>query len=155
MVDMPSQDIAKKLGVQLNTLRQWIRRYKWVDARTAQRTRGAEIVAKHVLGVATDAVIQHQARVSKAVDKHIDCIAESFTSEPEQLVKLGQALKHFDDVGRRNLGLSTEGEGKSPVAFNLNIGSMEVRKKSTEIDSTSPVVDVDSMQVVEDQQKIV
>lgn len=135
MVDMPTIEIAQKLGVQITTMRQWIRRDKWVDARKAIKSRGASIVAQHVLGAAQDAVLQHQTRVAKVYEANIDSLSKIQVTKPQEFVQVATALKGFDDVARRNLGIADSDQPSQSFSFHL-IGGMPP-DKVLEIDISS------------------
>lgn len=125
MAGLPPSEIAVRLGINRNTLRIWGNRGKWpTDKKRASQASAA--ILDHVTTMTmADSILQHQKRVSAVVDVHIDSLSSFQPVQAKEFVEVGQALKHLDDVGRRNLGMIESSSGNKPTTFNFNLSKME------------------------------
>lgn len=159
----PAQ-IAAKLGISFNNVRQWAVRGQWAKERDAKRNAASTLLEKVQAETLADVHLRHKERISRATDKHIDSIVYMEAADPQELVQLGQALKHFNDVARVNLGMSQdEASGGSKTSFNFNLGAMTVTKKCELSEQTvelnviplayPAVVEIESTQVIHNEQE--
>lgn len=150
MVGLQATEISKRLGVKLVTVRQWIQRDGLAKERQARKEANTDLVDQVTATTLADAALTHQKRVAKVYERHIDSLAEFTPVAAKEFVDVATALKNLDDVGRRNLGLSTENEGKAGSnTFNFNLNSLNVSKKFTSEPVESAAIDVQTTQVID------
>lgn len=134
MLGIGPYEIAERLGIDHSRLRQWVARGKWHEEKKQKRNLTISVVEDHMAEQVADVVLQHQKRVASVYEKQIDSLAKLESKKASDHVQISQALKNYDDVGRRNLGLSSDGdsEGK-PNTFNFNLGSMQLPMKTAQV----------------------
>lgn len=123
--------IAQDLGLQRSTVAQWAGRGRWAEERKAIVMRTTETVGRTAEDVTNCHILRHQERIQGVVTAQIDSLAKIPLKEAHSILEVARALKTLDDVGRRNLGMDTEGNGSVAPrpTFNFNIGSMKLARK--------------------------
>jgi len=136
MIGIPAKELAQRLGIETNTVRQWITRYGWAKEKSTTREAHTKVIDNIHAQTLSDVIVKHQAKVAKVYACQLDRLAETVAVTPREFVEIGTALKVFDDVGRRNLGLSDSGDalGKSQV-FNFNLGQAGLPQKQVTIEA--------------------
>lgn len=122
MTGLPPSEIAQRLGIKYNKLRLWCQRGKWTERKRQMQQGHAALLDKTVAMTLADNVLHHQKRVAQVYEGKIDSLSKFNPVEAKEFVEVSQALKNFDDVGRRNLGLSDESDSKNKSAtFHFNL----------------------------------
>jgi hypothetical protein len=88
----------------------------------------------------TTAIDNHLTQIASVARGQIDRLGQFQAKKPADFVPLANALKTFDDVARRNLGLSS---GEQPhTQFNMAIGDMPTTKTvlPVQVESQMPEV---------------
>jgi hypothetical protein len=137
--------IAQDMGLKRSTVAQWASRGRWDEDRKAIVTRTRETVGMTAEDVTNCHVVQHIERIQEVVTAQIDTLAKIPLKEAHSILEVARALKTFDDVARRNLGISNEEPPAQPAKFfNFNIGSMKVAKKCDLPYAQPPVIEAET-----------
>lgn len=155
------QALSDKYGLKPDTIAQRANRYGWkcstIVARDAARKAVAVAVKAHVsqglaelkpqLEQAAQEWIQGAREAASKVVKQVSSRLDA-SQEPEDLVKLANALDRADTVGRRALRLDAPeatNAGRPLVSMHFGEGSLSIVLGDTQAPLDSgPVIDVDS-----------
>ena len=153
LVGETPMQISERLGVKRITIQQWVTRYKWQAEKKARRDQSTRVIDQLHSDTLADVIVQHQERVKRAVDRHMDTIAQGEVADPDALVKTATALEKLDSVGRRNLGMNTESDsGAARTTFNFNLGGVKVTKKLTFEQDRQATIEAPTTQVTDSEQ---
>lgn len=115
-----ADEICSSLGLNKGTVRVWGTRGKWVAEKDALNAKVVAKIAGRVDRLKGVEVDKHQARINDLVDRKLDILDRLEVRKVSDLVPLANALKTFDDVKRRNLGLDSEAPGSTSFHLHAN-----------------------------------
>jgi hypothetical protein len=129
-LNVTTKEIAKKIGVQHNTVRQWVARGKWSEKKKARQSAAIAIVDGVTESALTDYVMLHQKREAAVYERHLDRLAEFDPKKSGDFVNCATALKTLSEVARRNLGMEPiAGSPAGATTFNFNLGEVKAARK--------------------------
>lgn len=123
IVGMGATEIAQKLGIGRHNVNSWASKGKWAAKRKHLVAVSDAHLEKRILDVTTDAVLQHQERISNAVGHLMDAAVKINIRKASDLVPLANSLRTLDDIGRRNVGLGIEEKPSANTNFHLHMGN--------------------------------
>lgn len=141
MIGLQHKEIAQRLGIKPDSVRQWSNRYRWPEIKAARTDKASKVLQTLHENSVADIIEQHEKRVSRVYEGKIDMLDKFQPVDSKEFVDVANALDKLDQVARRNLGMQTE--QTSNATFQLNIGSWSVKKREAEvIDVTPPSLDI-------------
>ena len=123
--------IASELGVGVGTIRCWASRHKWqvhkaqVQSAVVSKLSGKIENTEDIVNVA---VSEHSNRIGNAMKGQIDRLANLQLKSEHSIAEVAAAYKTFDDIARRNLGMSTE--QPAMIAFGFHQAPAQPTKKA-------------------------
>lgn len=161
LAGMSYDDLSAKYGVKSATIAQRASRYGWKCSTIIARKEAKRAVANAVKAHVSQGLAELKPQLEQAAQEWIQGAREAASKvvkqvssrldasqEPEDLVKLANALDRADTVGRRALRLDAPeatNAGRPLVSMHFGEGSLSIVLGDTQAPLDSgPVIDVDS-----------
>lgn len=122
------RDIGSALAVHEMTVSQWVRRFGWKAQRDKMIQQTSDVIVSKAEALKHDLIVKHQNKIHDVVSAKIDSLSSMPAFESKDLDAQASALRKFDDVARRNLGLDINDSGQRGTGnLNLFLGSHELQ----------------------------
>ena len=129
--------IALDLGLKRSTVAQWSCRGGWPTERKRFEDSLVETIRTTTTDVTKRHISLHFKHINRVVAAQIDSLADIPLKDAHSIVEVAKALKTYDDIQRRNLGLYNDESGAPPAVFGFHLADVRPVPKVLEVAAES------------------